>query len=593
MMAISSLTLVSADQNFFPIIGYFADNLEQAQGCGINTALIYYRSDREWLDSLFNEADRLHMKLILASASIPGLPPTYNYQRLSSGEFAQYQAESISLSTHFSIINDHHAVGGKALAIISLPGEWTGIGPMHEISRLPGRGEFLDYKIRIQLKMTRTTSDTILGQVALWKINNGDTIVKAIHNLHRSQFHIINNYYDLEIPYKIDSNDKGKLCLVIQNQTLPGTIVLDNITFMDPITDSLKNESYTPYIRKIASYYKNKKALLSFYLFDEPSASQLEAARRISEIIRSVSSRIITVQAINNPSLFDIFLKTVPTHVLFIDKYPLFGTPFIWGRTPVDSGVLFEERMNDYCLTLSAAALAVKRNKKDFWLIVQSFGQAVTDKKYSWKPIWTNRLPPEDEGWWREPTYNELRCMVWLGLAYGAKGISYFLFPSVIEQFNTGNYQDFHWNLGLSDPNGNIRNNLWNSVRSINYEILKVTSLLHDLTVDTTFNSDLTNPPFYMYSIDNSMLTIGLFSNPNKRDEKYFMVVNRKCSTSDKIQTKVSLVIPQSSAPRLFDFTSGKAINPFTIVSSENDISIVTYNIDLEPGQGKLLRIEK
>lgn len=135
---------------------------------------------------------------------------------------------------------------------------------------------------------------------------------------------------------------------------------------------------------------KGHPALLAWYPVDEPNETQFEWCLDAYRICRSLDPDHPVYLVICVPRLFEKFADALD--ILAIDPYPVPHAP-----------------INTVAKWMHAAQEAVK-GRKAVWLIPQLHNTAAY------------RDPKRG----RAPTPEEVRCMVYQGLVYGAKGIVYY-----------------------------------------------------------------------------------------------------------------------------------------------------------------------
>jgi len=175
-------------------------------------------------------------------------------------------------------------------------------------------------------------------------------------------------------------------------------------------------------IAAAARRFKTHPALLAWYPIDEPEINGVpkEPVEQAYHMIHQEDGHHPVFQTLYYPSAYPIFASG--RDVLAIDPYPVPIRPLI----SIARAMLMAQKQAD---------------RQPVWLIPQAF----------YGLIWTR--PPEPE---------ELRCMVYIGLVHGAKGIIYYTYgvPG----------QPTQWQL-TSSP-------LWPAIRALNREIQEVAPAL-------------------------------------------------------------------------------------------------------------------
>ncbi|MCK4672599.1 hypothetical protein KAT67_01320, partial [candidate division WOR-3 bacterium] len=217
------------------------------------------------------------------------------------------------------------------------------------------------------------------------------------------------------------------------------------------------------------------------------------------------------------------------------------------------------------CAVLSSARSAAKQEDIPFWFICQSFGQ--------YSETSTANV--------REPTPRELQCMIWLGLAHGAKGIDHFLYRS---------YQEDTWyDSGLTRNDGYPRYPLWTAAKEMNFIIDSIGSTLLTLESDMVFKASEGVPPdcfikkVWIWNIPDTLIQIGTFHD-NTSD--YFIIVNRHCLLEESLEVIVGL---EDTLRFLYDCYSKETITYELLIGPPQPPYY--YRVKLQPGQGRLFRV--
>lgn len=377
--------------------------------------------------------------------------------------------------------------------------------------------------------------------------------------------------------------------------------------------------------------------LMGFY-FDEPRITQVESIGRINDIIgssRSSSSPFLSNIVLNstvavNAIMHQYLLQGPPQYrpeKLLVDRYTLdfyhpekghwLDTDGTTSPAPNHANsnyynTFLQEKLNILIngspdkpnVALKDAALVSKVYNKDFWFAVQA---------HSWRNL-------------RNPAPSEMNCFVNLGLAYGAKGIFYFLYATIEDYINS--YDDYDINgddindsvefefdaVGLvnkdfeyTDINKTYHNRMkfngiiveendwqvnhwekWNTVKDINFNIHSMAETLLALNWETAFTS--TSAPgetrpvgvVNVWDIQNAeYIEVGSFTHND--GSLYFMLVNRKCHINDT-QTMLVEVNVSGQANSILDVLANQNIY-------ETSSGSKTFEVTLEPGEGRLYKI--
>ncbi|MFC5407145.1 OmpL47-type beta-barrel domain-containing protein [Cohnella soli] len=195
----------------------------------------------------------------------------------------------------------------------------------------------------------------------------------------------------------------------------------------------------------------------------------------------------------------------------------------------------------------------------DFWSYIQSVGE---------------------EGSLRQPNENELMYQVYTNLAYGAKGINYFLYQ---------NWSGSPFVGGLILPDGS-KSALYHSAKNINAGVLKLGPTLQRLKSKAVYHTG-TRPQgtkavptdFFWQPADSSQpMIISSFTNENGR--KYVMVVNRDIQNSRMIA--FSLPSKPGSVKEVSKITGSETSTNYNSMAG-------TLSGSFAPGEGKLYVLDE
>jgi len=151
-------------------------------------------------------------------------------------------------------------------------------------------------------------------------------------------------------------------------------------------------------VREHAARFMDHPALLSWYLADEPALQKLPARPLVQayELLRSLDPRHPVSLVMAVPERFSAYAPA--TDVMMVDPYPI-------GRRRSRPLTM----VSDY---VDRAAEAV-RGEKPVWAVIQAFGYQNA----------------RNRGWGkREPTFAEKRCMTYLAIVHGARGVLYYCY---------------------------------------------------------------------------------------------------------------------------------------------------------------------
>ena len=333
----------------------------------------------------------------------------------------------------------------------------------------------------------------------------------------------------------------------------------DYVEVKDEHADMLFDGMYDDSLDIIFSSYQHFPALSYFYLKDEPFYGHFGSSQYLMSYINKHYKRTPGIQALGaqGEKYFAEYVRVVNPSVLMFDKYPI--------RDYIPkSGPVFQKALDGLCEQLSDMRTVALAETLDFWFIVQAFGRYES--------------PYSDEGGfarkWRLPTPQELRCMTWLALAYGAKGIFYYCFKSRIE--------DNYYLRGLWRFDNTPREPLFSEVKSLNRVLESIGPALLTLTSNSVFRSDSVLPIcFINYIKTGNNVQVGTFH--NSINDTFFIVVNRHCQPS-----YVDEIMMGIRGDNLFleDLCSRNLI---PADSQQNGTSY--FSILLAPGEGRLFQL--
>lgn len=245
----------------------------------------------------------------------------------------------------------------------------------------------------------------------------------------------------------------------------------DYIETKDRWIDSLVKPPYyyNNILGEITQNYDSCSTLSYYYLLDEPSLSYFTSNAYVMNFLDSAAGHKPGMQVTSyyEPGWYKTYVDSIKPHHLEVNIYPLKGDSCSGGATPKDSGAVFQGQLDALCSQLYEAREAASSSNINFRYLCQAFGQI---------------LPDGSTQWHREPTPRELKCMLWLGMAYGAKGLNYFIYPSLGE--NT-------WvDSGLVDQSSTPprhRDSLWLPAQEMNFTLQEIGPTLMELTSDMVF----------------------------------------------------------------------------------------------------------
>ncbi len=576
---------VRNSREIFPITGYSCEYIHQANSCGINVVQMPSSTRYAWFDSVINLANRLDMRIILSDAVGRGIPPARNLTKISGSSYIVREAESkLSCLCNSRIVIDTMASGNKSVLLAPSSNNIAHVSLyVDSLSPLVSREKM--YYAAIKMKANRQLSQDTSCKIVIhgpagddWRTETSETdMITALSK--------IGEYEWFSLTFKIN---EASVWFEFSTEHMGDgdSLFLDCIEIRDAVADSLARGIYDSDIRKTAEFYKKQDGIFRYYLWDEPGPHQFYASKKVNDILKEVDKDKTGIQAISHYDFFKPYLDVAGIREMLIDYYPFWGQGNGWGgRIPKDSGQVFQRRLSYLCDTiLNKARLTVKdRPGTKFWFVVQSFGQVISGPDQKWNQTWNDSISENEEGWWREPTPRELKCITWLALAYGCKGICYWRYHSRRDLFHGKKY----WIVGMTDSlGGYIRRPLWYAVRDMNIGIEKAGDILLDLNNNMVFPADNIPDESFIRKVSDPLLQIGIFT--DKQDD-YFIVVNRHCLTVDTVTTKITLYGRNDDRVMLYDCIADEKIIGRKLPTEKPRLQ--EFELRLLPGEGKLYKL--
>jgi len=258
------------------------------------------------------------------------------------------------------------------------------------------------------------------------------------------------------------------------------------------------------------------------------------------------------------------------------------------------TGTSFQAALNAMIASYGDASRGIRDSLSiaKFWPILQTQYSPDVPTQY-----------PQPGSLFRSPNRMELLCSVNLGLAYGAKGIIYYLWDPVtpslddsaeeygllsdsnhnlrqptyddVKSINT-NYQGF--GQSLATIGGNFLNLTWKEGYSIHQNInepINGTYKLYDVTAKPPGGADDAENQTYM--------EVGILQNSS--NVNHYMVVNRRCLSTETREVTLTFQSTTNNAYRITEVYTGGTTTYYPAGGTT-----FTYTLTLGPGQGKLLK---
>jgi hypothetical protein len=292
------------------------------------------------------------------------------------------------------------------------------------------------------------------------------------------------------------------------------------IVHMDKINDLVASgpiEDWSALCDKASALVKDVKdrpEVAGYYIVDEPLATPMMAKniRQARQAIETVDPKHTGFSCMMPCVEYEYLMKNVDYQALVLDCYVI-GKDWNGDFTPYTTQLARAQRCVD--------------DKKPYWIILQTFATKT---------------------WGSIPTPEAIRAQVWLGLAYGAKGVIYFIYQSTTQIQG-------ECLVGLVGMDLKPTDNRWSEVAKINSDVSKLAPTL--VTLKQSKRKVSLSPG----------ITSTAFVGP--KGDEYVIVVN-----------------PDTKKVANVSWTLGAA----TDVLTGNPIS---KTISLPAGGGKLIRLNK
>jgi hypothetical protein len=299
---------------------------------------------------------------------------------------------------------------------------------------------------------------------------------------------------------------------------------------------------------------KDHPALGAYYVYDEPQPTHFHAVAALVDRIR----------------------KRDPNHLSFVNMLPIYA---VEGKRGTDPGRTYLDFLCQYIETVKPDLLSY-----DYY----NFFQKDDGKPYDLENYFVNISIVREAALkgnipflniiqaskflpnFREPNQAELRWQVYTTLAYGGRGISYFLYWG--PKSYMGIYRDGKPTESLLTPIVQLNKEL----KSLGPELMKLksTSIFHTSPIPTGGTAIPSSEPVSIES--KGELVLGLF---DSEIGKAFMVVNRDYHSNQLLTFKVK----NKSEIERFD----RDDSSWKKLRSDN---LGCFNIDLKAGDGQLFR---
>lgn len=381
-VAFISAVLLFADD--FVIGAYGVDTAQFSNvhdSLGLNTVLHGSSSNSTAVLNALSKAETESLKVILSKA-VPQSPPwrrliwyTDLWHKLWESEENQ-----IYFSHHVGKVVLDTSASQNSAWVCSVDVHQPGVmqtGRWHWQLRIPTNADFANdsirYTARFWLKIDTfdVSSDTAVCRLVVCDPEyNPDSIFKD-SVLRIRDFPAENQYcaFDLQFRKKPGSND-----LIWYVIYWYGNVNLwaDYVEVKDCYVDSLEKGYYNTKLNEIARLYSPSycqyKSLFRFYLRDEPYYGHFLANVYVMRFLNQELTYQKGIQALGagGKTFFQAYVDSVRPNELMFDYYPFRGAGYPGGRTPEDSGSIFQNRLDELCTQLSDMRIVALENGLDF-----------------------------------------------------------------------------------------------------------------------------------------------------------------------------------------------------------------------------------
>jgi len=300
---------------------------------------------------------------------------------------------------------------------------------------------------------------------------------------------------------------------------------------------------------------KNNPSMEAYYIADEPNASAFPGLGRLVAYLR----------------------ERDPNHFAYINLSPVYATNKQLGTTGTPAEA-YQEYLRRYIDEVKPSLISYDHyhffksgDGNQYFLNLELIRQAALEHAL---PFLNVIQASTVEDTWRLVSANELRWLVYTTVAYGGRGISYFLYWGPIKYGSGGLYQ------------GGVRTPLVDTVTVLNKELSAQSSVLMDLDNLGTYHTEPLPPGTKPVPVSSPVrfagpgnFVLGLFGKNNNMTT--FMVVNRDYKTQATAQIALK---PEVRGIEEFDRTA-KQWKTYQAPNSEHRISVT-----LSPGDGRLFR---
>ncbi|MBN1899716.1 hypothetical protein JW926_00155 [Candidatus Sumerlaeota bacterium] len=317
----------------------------------------------------------------------------------------------------------------------------------------------------------------------------------------------------------MNAADREGLSVIAHTENFDSLIGKYPDFFYETISETEWRDAATTCICQFASH----PSLLGYYIRDEIRNEYLKPAIDAVKTLRALDPEHPAFSSISRSSDLKTPFNAMDTAVLLHHHYPA-------GYAKPVSPDLF----TPFCQDLEKAYEAASEKNRPLWMLLQGFSLELSE---------------------RLPTEAEMRCQVWLALAYGARGIFYFLSQSTYQVLGVFTYE------GEPFP-------ILETMKDINREINELSSILLNLTPVECFAASIPDHAVRCWK--------------DSSETAYAFVVNKDC-----LSTRSSELILDAMTITSIEDVLTKASLSFYYEAGQSHIPL-----EMAPGRGRLLRIE-
>jgi len=184
---------------------------------------------------------------------------------------------------------------------------------------------------------------SICSLLVLRKVGN-QIIVEGSRYLTADDFAWPGEYSSFIVEFDLEPGQGDKMDYAIEYLGSGDSLYSDFVDVLDVVAYKLKHGAFDENIRSIIDYYGQYPALYRYYMWDEPNYDQMWASGQVQNLLMQDKEYYRGgIQVLYKMDVLADYFDSVNTKELLVDVYPLYGRTNYYGRTPVDSGLLFQE----------------------------------------------------------------------------------------------------------------------------------------------------------------------------------------------------------------------------------------------------------